>query len=200
MAFDGFITKSVISELEPSLIGAKVNKVFEPTKNEIILGLYNNGLNYALELCANPEFCRICLTTHSKPNPQNAYNFCMLLRKYLTGGKIISISNYDLERTIEIKFEVYNELNDLVTRKLFIEIMSRQSNIILTNEKNIIIDTLKHFDNKARELLPAHEYTFTPTTKISFINIKSFEEFEKILYSSEKNNFKQFLYEYFYWL
>ena len=73
MAFDGFITKSVISELEPSLIGAKVNKVFEPTKNEIILGLYNNGLNYALELCANPEFCRICLTTHSKPNPQFLY-------------------------------------------------------------------------------------------------------------------------------
>ncbi len=192
MAFDGFITKSVISELETSLIGAKVNKVFEPTKNEIILGLYNNGINYALELCANPEFCRICLTTHSKPNPQNAYNFCMLLRKYLTGGKIISISNYDLERTIEIKFEVYNELNDLVTRKIFIEIMSRQSNIILTNEKNIIIDTLKHFDNKARELLPAHEYTFTPTTKISFINIESFEEFENILNSQEEKSLNKF--------
>ena len=142
MAFDGFVTKAVISELNNSIIGAKVNKVFEPTKNEIVLGLYNNGINYALELCANPDLCRICLTTHSKPNPQNAYNFCMLLRKYLTSGKIISISNYDLERTIEIKFEVYNELNDLVIRKLFIEIMSRQSNIILTNDKNIIIDTL----------------------------------------------------------
>lgn len=193
MAFDGFITKAVISELEPSLIGAKVNKVFEPNKNEIILGLYNNGINYALELCANPEFCRICLTTHSKPNPQNAYNFCMLLRKYLTGGKIISISNYDLERTIEIKFEVYNELNDLVTRKLFIEIMSRQSNIILTNEKNIIIDTLKHFDNNVRELLPAHEYTFTPTAKISFIDIKSFEDFENILNSQAENNLSKIL-------
>lgn len=193
MAFDGFITKSIISELEPSLVGAKVNKVFEPTKNEIILVLYNNGINYALELCANPEFCRICLTTHTKPNPQNAYNFCMLLRKYLTGGKIISISNYDLERTIEIKFEVYNELNDLVTRKLFIEIMSRQSNIILTNEKNIIIDTLKHFDNNIRELLPAHEYTPVPTNKISFIDIKSFEEFDNILISSDENSLTKIL-------
>ncbi len=193
MAFDGFITKSIISELEPSLVGAKINKVFEPTKNEIILGLYNNGINYALELCANPEFCRICLTTHTKPNPQNAYNFCMLLRKYLTGGKIISISNYDLERTIEIKFEVYNELNDLVTRKLFIEIMSRQSNIILTNEKNIIIDTLKHFDNNTRELLPAHEYTPVPTNKISFIDIKSFEEFDNIVNSSDESSLAKIL-------
>ena len=169
MAFDGFITKSVITELQKTIIGAKVNKVYEPTKNDVVLSLYNNGNNYLLELCANPELCRICLTSHTKPNPQNAYNFCMLLRKYLVGGKIIKISNYDLERTVEIQFECYNDLNDLVTRKLFVEIMSRQSNIILTNEKNIIIDTLKHFDNNVRELLPAHQYTFTPITKISFI-------------------------------
>lgn len=169
MAFDGFITKSVITELQKTIIGAKVNKVYEPTKNDVVLSLYNNGNNYLLELCANPELCRICLTSHTKPNPQNAYNFCMLLRKYLVGGKITKISNYDLERTVEIQFECYNDLNDLVTRKLFVEIMSRQSNIILTNEKNIIIDTLKHFDNNVRELLPAHQYTFTPITKISFI-------------------------------
>ena len=193
MAFDGFITKTVISELNNVLIGGKINKILEPNKNEIILGIYNNGSNYTLDISSNPEFCRMCLTTHSKPNPQNAYNFCMLLRKYLINGKIVSISNYDLERTIEIKFEVYNELNDLVIRKLFIEIMSRQSNIILTNEKNIIIDTLKHFDNNVRELLPAHEYTFAPSTKISFINLKKFEEFQNIitnyvLENSQKNN------------
>lgn len=177
MAFDGFVTKSVISELKQLIIGAKVNKVFEPTKNEVYLSLYNSGNNYLLNLCTNPEFCRISLTNHAKPNPQNAYNFCMLLRKYLTGGKIINISSYDLERTVEIQFECYNELNDLVVRKLFIEIMSRQSNIILTNEKNIIIDTLKHFDNSTRELLPAHEYTFTPINKTSFLELANFEDF-----------------------
>ncbi len=185
MAFDGFITKSVITELKNTIIGAKVNKVFEPTKNEIILGLYNNGINYALNLCTSPEFCRICLTTHSKPNPQNAYNYCMLLRKYLIGGKIVKISNYDLERTVEIQFECYNDLNDLVIRKLFIEIMSRQSNIILTNENNIIIDTLKHFDNNVREILPAHEYVFTPINKTSFIE-KNLNEFISII-ENEKN-------------
>ena len=177
MAFDGFVTKSVISELKQLIIGAKVNKVFEPTKNEVYLSLYNSGNNYLLNLCANPEFCRISLTNHAKPNPQNAYNFCMLLRKYLTGGKIINISSYDLERTVEIQFECYNELNDLVVRKLFIEIMSRQSNIILTNENNIIIDTLKHFDNSTRELLPAHEYTFTPINKTSFLELANYEDF-----------------------
>lgn len=171
MAFDGFITKSVVTELKNTIIGAKVNKVFEPNKNEIVLGLYNNSINYALNISANPEFCRISLTNHSKPNPQNAYNYCMLLRKYLINGKIVNISNYDLERTIEIDFECYNDLNDLVLRKLFVEIMSRQSNIILTNENNIIIDTLKHFDNTTRELLPAHEYIFTPINKNSFLNI-----------------------------
>lgn len=185
MGFNGFITRSVVIELKNALINAKVNKIFEPNKNEIILGLYNNGNNYALDLCTNPEFCRICLTTHQKPNPQNAYNFCMLLRKYLIGGKIINISNYDLERTVEIKFECYNELNDLVIRKLYIEIMSRQSNIILTNENNIIIDTLKHSDTSSRELLPAHTFEFTPINKSSFIELQNVDEFISFIYNSE---------------
>lgn len=184
MAFDGFITKSVITELNNTILGAKVNKVYEPTKNDVVLSLYNNGNNYLLDLCANLDFCRICLTTHTKQNPQNAYNFCMLLRKYLIGGKITKISNYDLERTIEIQFECYNDLNDLVKRKLFVEIMSRQSNIILTNENNIIIDTLKHFDNNVRELLPAHEYVFTPINKISFLDT-SFDDLIELKNNSE---------------
>ena len=196
MAFDGFITKAVVSELKNVLIGAKVNKVFEPNKNEIILGLYNLGTNYALNLCTVPDLCRICLTTHSKPNPQNAYNFCMLLRKYLIGGKISKISSYDLERTVEIQFECYNELNDLVIRKLFIEIMSRQSNIILTNENNIIIDTLKHFDNQVRELLPAHEYNFVPINKISFLE-QNLEEFFQIINEHPDESLSKILLDHF---
>jgi predicted ribosome quality control (RQC) complex YloA/Tae2 family protein len=186
MAFDGIVTKSVIAELNSCLLGTKVNKVLEPTKNEVILELYGNGNNYSLILSCDPDFCRINLTKNSKPNPQNAYNFCMLLRKYLVGGKISSISNYDLERTVQIKFDCYNEMNDLVTRKLYIEIMSRQSNIVLTNENNIIIDSLKHFDNNVRELLPAHEYTFVPINKASFLELKSSEEFINIITNSKE--------------
>jgi predicted ribosome quality control (RQC) complex YloA/Tae2 family protein len=186
MAFDGIVTKSVISELNSFLLGTKVNKVLEPTKNEIVLELYGNRNNYSLLLSCDPDFCRINLTKNSKPNPQNAYNFCMLLRKYLVGGKISSISNYDLERTVQIKFDCYNEMNDLVTRKLYIEIMSRQSNIVLTNENNIIIDSLKHFDNNVRELLPAHEYTFVPINKASFLELKSSREFVNIITTSNE--------------
>ena len=185
MAFDGIVTKAIISELNNNLIGTKVNKVLQPTKSEIVLELYGNGKNYSLVLSCDAEFCRICLSTHLKPNPQNAFNFCMLLRKYLVGGKIIEISNYDLERTVQIKFSCYNELNDLVTRKLYIEIMSRQSNIVLTNENNIIIDSLKHFDSNTRELLPAHEYTFVSINKTSFIELNNSSEFIDILNKSQ---------------
>lgn len=193
MAFDGFITKAIVTELQNTIIGAKVNKVFVPTKTNVILGLYNNGVNYSLELCSNPDFCRINLTTHSKPNPQNAYNFCMLLRKYLVGGKIVNISNYDLERTIEIQFECYNDLNDLVKRKLFIEIMSRQSNVILTNENNIIIDTLRRTDTATRELLPAHEYVFTTINKSSFIELNNFEDFNNLVNANLEISLDKFL-------
>lgn len=184
MAFDGIITKAVVNELNTCIIGAKVNKIFEPTKNEIILGLYSFGKNYALNLSINPNSCRINLTTHSKPNPLNAPNFCMLLRKYLVGSKIISVSSYDLERVVEIVFEGYNEMNDLIIRKLFIEIMNRQSNIIFTNENNVIIDTLKHFDNSPRALLPAHPYELPQNSKKSFIELSKFEEFFNLISSS----------------
>ena len=188
MPFDGFVTKKVVTELKNKLIGGKINKVSEPNKNEIILSIYNQGENYNLLLCANPDYCRINLTNYQKQNPQNAYNFCMLLRKYLIGGKIKEISNYDLERTVRITFDCYNELNDLVTRNLYIEIMSRQSNVILTNENNIIIDTLKHLELSTRDLLPAHEYEFSPRTKQSFIQLESYDEFKKY-FEIDKENF-----------
>lgn len=172
MAFDGITTKAVIAELQQNLIGGKINKVFQPTKNEIILSIYNQA-NYTLLLSANPDYCRLHLTSHTKPNPKNAPNFCMLLRKYLIGAKIIDISNYDLERTVQIKFECYNELNDLVIRKLFVQIMSRQSNIVLTNENNIILDCLKHSEN----YLPAHPFEFAKISKRSFLELQNQTDF-----------------------
>lgn len=176
MAFDGITTKAVITELQQTLIGGKINKIFQPTKNEIILSIYNQA-NYTLLLSANPDDCRIHLTTHTKPNPQNAPNFCMLLRKYLIGAKIIAISTYDLERTIQLKFECYNELNDLVIRKLFVQIMSRQSNLVLTNENHIIIDSLKHFEH----YLPANPFEFVKIAKKSFFDLSSCEDFIELI-------------------
>ena len=186
MAFDGFVTKAIVFELKEAILGAKVNKVLEPTQNEIVLSLYNNGNNYSLLLSASPEYCRINLTNHTKPNPQNAYNFCMLLRKYLMGGKIVSIETDDLERTVEIQFTCYNDLNDLVIRTLYVEIMSRQSNIVLTNESGIIIDTLRKVNSK-RLVLPANPYTPASTNKRSFIKLEYFQDFNDIIQNRLKD-------------
>ena len=81
MAFDGITTKSIVCELNNKLIGAKINKVYQPNKLEVMLSAYNNGKNYNLNININPDFCRIHLTKYSKPNPLAALNFCMLLRK-----------------------------------------------------------------------------------------------------------------------
>ena len=198
MAFDGIVTKGVVTELNKNLKGAKVNKILQPNKNEVVLCLYSkDGEKYNILISVLPEACRLHLTTHLKPNPSNPFNFCMLLRKYLIGSKILEVSNYDLERTIEIKFEARNELNDLVKRRLYIEIMSRQSNIVLTNENNTIIDCLKHFEDDKRPRLPASPFTFTPILKSSFIDIETFDEFCELISNSQEEKLSSKLPEIF---
>lgn len=185
MAFDGIITRSIISELNTSILGGKINKVFQPTNNDIILGIYSNGRHYALQICIDSNNCRINLTTNSKPNPFHAPNFCMFLRKHTIGTKIKSISNYDLERVITIELEGYNELDDLITKKLVIELMGKHSNIILLNSTNIILDSLRHLDksnNCYRDILPAHEYCSPKTDKHSILSIE-FDCFYELLKS-----------------
>lgn len=130
------------------------------------------------------------LTTAKTANPLNAPNFCMLLRKHLIGMRIKSISNYDLERIITIELEGFNELNDFITKKLIIELMGKHGNIILVNENNTIIDCLRHLDtfsNSNRDILPAHEYTFPESDKISFLNVNSFEEFYNSICKDSSN-------------
>ena len=107
MAFDGIVTKSIVSELQ-NIVGSKIDKVYEPDKNTIVLGLYYQGKNYALNICIDAHNCRLNLTTHSKINPLVAPNFCMLLRKHLIGGKISDISMQGLERIVNIKIETIN--------------------------------------------------------------------------------------------
>ena len=168
MAFDGIITKQVVSELKTVLINGKINKIFEPNKNEIILGIYSGGKNYALDISIASNNYRINLTTTSKPNPLNAPNFCMLLRKHLIGARIKDIYSNSLERIVFINFEGYNELNDLVSKTLAIELMGKHSNIILLNDKKIIIDSLRHLDKiegSLRDILPAREYIFPISEK-----------------------------------
>ena len=191
MSYDGIVTKAIVSELNKSIINGKINKVFEPNKNEVLLGIYSCGVNYILDLVINPNSLRVNLSTHTKQNPFNAYGFCMLLRKHLIGSKIVNIYTAGLERIIFIELECYNELNDLIHKKLIIELMGKHSNIILVNQNNRIIDSLRHLDidsKSCRNILPAYEYEMPPCDKIDFLNVKNSSEFYEILHSSKEKN------------
>ncbi len=191
MAFDGIVTKAIATELS-ELNGARIDKVFQPTKNEIILGLYLNKKNYALNICIDSQNCRINLTTNSKPNPQVAPNFCMLLRKNLIGLKLKNIITFDLERLVILEFEGFDELDDIISKKLIIELMGKHSNIILLDDANIIIDSLRHIteiDENYRDILPHTKYSYPTSNKCSFLELKDFEDFKNLLDISDIGTF-----------
>ena len=182
MAFDGIVTRAIASELQ-QLSGARIDKIYQPNKDTIILGLYSNGINYALNICVNSQNYRINLTTHPKSNPQVAPNFCMLLRKYLIGLRIKNFITNSLERIITIELEGFDDVDDIISLKLIVELMGKHCNIILVNEENIIIDCLRHInnDNSTSEVIPHVKYKYPSCNKSNFLEISSYEEFKRIL-------------------
>ena len=179
MAFDGFINKSVVTELNTCLIGGKINKVYQPNKDEIILNIYSNSNNYNLDICINSSNCRINLTNYKKANPKQASAFCMLLRKHLIGGKITSINSVGLDRIIVINIKTYNELNDIINKKIIIELMGKHSNFILLNDKDIIIDSSRHICSD-RNILPANPYVFPNNSKLNINEISKDDFINKV--------------------
>ena len=179
MAFDGIVTKAIASELQ-NLSGARIDKILEPNKNTIVIGLYLNGHNYALTLCIEAQNYRLNLTTHPKENPQVAPSFCMLLRKHLLGLRLKNVITFDLERLVIFEFEGFDDIDDLVSKKLVVELMGKHSNIILLQEGNIILDSMRHaknVDGNYRDILPHSHYVFPTCDKKSFIDLNSFDEF-----------------------
>lgn len=203
MAFDGIVTQAITHELKNDLIGGKIDKIHQPDKNTILLGIYSNSIHYALNICIDAHNCRINLTTNSKENPLIAPNFCMLLRKHLISGKISTIEMYGLERLVKINIETINEFNEIEIKSLIIELMGKHSNIILINDKNIIIDSLRHIwatDTIYRDILPSRTYSFPTSEKLDYTKISdiysifqdnlnlSVEEFSK-LFANTFNGF-----------
>ena len=191
MAFDGIVTKAIVTELQ-ELVESKIDKVHEPDKNTIVLGLYSQGKNYALDICIDAHNCRLNLTTHNKLNPLIAPNFCMLLRKHLIGGKISGISMQGLERIVNIEIETINEFNEIENKTLILELMGKHSNIILKNQNDIIIDAMRHIasNNSYREILPSRIYTLPQSNKYEFTKLSGPEEFgEKLEIDSTENDY-----------
>lgn len=171
MAFDGMVLKSVVKELN-ILKNGKVNRIYEPSNNNIIFSIYAEGSTYALDIDVSANNYRINLTTHEKSNPYVAPNFCMLLRKYLIGARINKIYTNGLERIVFIEFECFNEMNDKITRTLVIELMGKYSNIILLNHENVILDALKRFDTNVinadeRNIMPMRKYILPSSNKMN---------------------------------
>lgn len=194
MAFDGIVTKAIASELQ-LLKGARVDKIFQPNSNTIIIGTYINGCNYALQVCVSPQNYRIHLSTHPKANPKIAPNFCMLLRKYLIGLRIKNIVTNSLERIVTIELEGFDDVDDIITSKLVIELMGKHCNIILLNDEGIIIDSLRHINNEnaTHIVIPHIKYEHPKTSKKDFFDIANFEEFKTIINTSNSLEFPEII-------
>ncbi len=166
MSYDGIVTHSVVSELNKTILGGKIDKVYQPEKNDIVLSVRTFSGNYKLLLSASASNARVHLTSQSYENPMVPPVFCMLLRKHLQGGKIIAVSQIEFDRVLRIDVETRNELGDLCVRSIIIEIMGRHSNIILIQEDNKIMDCAKHVDftvSAVRQVLPGLYYEAPPT-------------------------------------
>src|SRR5699024_9743999 len=135
---------ALAAELENKITGGKINKITQPEADELIITVKNNRTQYRLLLSANASLPLVYLTDHNKTSPLTAPNFCMLLRKHIGSGKIVSVTQPSLERVLVFHIEHLDELGDLSQKKLIIEIMGKHSNIIFCNEDNIIIDSIKH--------------------------------------------------------
>ncbi|MCI5510462.1 MAG: NFACT family protein [Eubacterium sp.] len=167
MAFDGITIANIVHDLNQTILGGKINKIAQPENDELILTIKNNRTQYRLFLSASASLPLIYLTGNNKPGPLTAPNFCMLLRKHIGSGKIISITQPGMERVIRFEIEHLNEMGDLCTKYLIVEIMGKHSNIIFTNDNEQIIDSIKHVSahmSSVRKVLPGRPY-FIPATQ-----------------------------------
>ena len=193
MALDGIVLSNMAHELKGSLLGGRIDKIYQIEKEDILISVRNNSEAYKLLLTANSNYPRVHLTKLAKNSAGEPPMFCMLLRKHLGGGKILDIVQPELERILEFHIEATNELGDKETKKLIIEIMGRHSNIILTKMDDTILDSIKHISSdksSVREILPNRLYVRPPNNeKISPLNISK-EVFKSKLIESAKPLFK----------
>lgn len=165
MAMDGFSVCALTSEIEKTLVGSKPDKIQQTEHDELLISFFGPCGGKKLRLTANAAVSRVCFTEDRKQSPKTAPMFCMLLRKHLSGAKLISVTQPDFERMIVLTFEGYDELGDLSRKNLIAELMGRHSNIILTEEDGRIIDAIKHIDfavSSVRQILPGLTYVSPP--------------------------------------
>ena len=169
MSFDGFFLHHLTKELQEELLYGRIQKVNQPFERELVLTIRNNRKNYKLLLSAHPVFGRVQITTADFQNPQTPNTFTMIIRKYLQGAIIESITQIENDRILEIAFSNKNEIGDNIKVTLMVEIMGKHSNIILIDKaESKIIESIKHigFSQKSyRTILPGSTYLAPPKTE-----------------------------------
>jgi len=144
---------------------ARIDKIHQPQKDELYIALRGLHGNVKLYISANPSYPRIYFTQEKIENPSEPPMFCMLLRKHIGSGRIKNIYQLGFERILVFEIECKNELMEITTKKLVVEIMGKHSNIILTDEHDVIIDSIKRIDistSSVRQILPALKYKTPP--------------------------------------
>ena len=170
MAFDGVTIANVVKELNDTLIGCRIYKIAQPEADELLLTIKGSCGQKRLFLSASASLPLIYFTETNKPSPLTAPGFCMLLRKHLQNGRIVSITQPGLERIVRMDIEHLDEMGDLCQKTLIIEIMGKHSNIIFCHADGTIIDSIKHVSglvSSVREVLPGKPY-FVANTQDKF--------------------------------
>ena len=195
MALDGAFLYAVKQELS-SLIGGRIDKVYQPSRDEIIIAIRSEGSTKKVLFSSGANCARVHLTETSPENPKTPPMFCMLMRKHLGGGKLLSIRQDGLERILYFDFECMNEIGDMVKVTVAIEIMGRYSNIILISGEGRIIDAIRRVDaemSRERMVLPGMTYTLpSKPEKISFLYSEK-EEIKEKLFSLHNNDLSKCL-------
>lgn len=192
MALDGIFLHLLSEELKEILLGAKVDKIHQTQKTELVFTMRTRSGAYRLLVSASGNAPRLHLTTHSIENPANPPMFCMLMRKHLGGATLLDIRQEGFDRILRLVFSSVNEIGDRVTRTLVIEIMAQYSNIILLDENGIIIDSIKRVDmskSSVRQILPSLEYQLPPMqNKLNILSDESAVIVDEIIKKDTKLN------------
>ena len=189
MAFDAIVTRAMVKELNDRILLGKIDKIYQPIRDELVINIHTKCGNKRLFASASSNAPRLHFIDYNTANPATPFAFCMLLRKHLSGGRIIAIKQKDCERIIEFSFETLNELGFTLGKKLIFEIMGKHSNIILVDtESGNIVDAIKRVSidtSRARQVLPGMRYEYPPAQdKIGFDEL-TFEEFAALQPSSK---------------
>ena len=167
MALDGITIANLTSDMQKRLTGGRISRIAQPESDALLLTIKTQSGQTRLLLSASASLPLAYFTDSSRTNPQTAPNFCMLLRKHIGNGRILSVTQPGLERIIRIEIEHLDEMGDLKRKTLIAELMGKYSNIIFTDEENVIIDAIKRVSanvSSVREVLPGRPYFIPDTT------------------------------------